>query len=70
MPEMDGYQTCQTIKKNPEWIDIPVIFLTANTEKESEAKAFTSGAIDYIKKPIESNQVISTINKHLPDLSM
>lgn len=66
MPEMDGYQTCQSIKNNPEWIDIPVIFLSGNTDKESTAKAFTSGAIDYIKKPVDSNHVISTINKYLP----
>ena len=65
MPEMDGYQTCAEIKKNQQWDNIPVIFLTGNTDQESENKAFAAGAVDYISKPIAPATVISRVNAHL-----
>jgi putative two-component system response regulator len=65
MPGMDGYQTCAEIKKNPQWVNIPILFLTGKTDQESEEKAFAAGAIDFIKKPIAPATVIAKINAHL-----
>jgi len=65
MPEMDGYQTCVEIKKNPLWTEIPIIFLTGKTDQESEAKAFDYGAVDFINKPIAATTVLARIKTHL-----
>lgn len=52
MPEMDGYETCRRLKADPLLQDIPVIFVSALTETDAEAKSFTLGAADYLTKPI------------------
>ena len=51
MPDMDGYEVCGRLKADPETASIPVVFLTARTETEDEAKGFELGAVDYIHKP-------------------
>jgi len=53
MPEMDGFQVCKRIKANPALRDIPVIFLTALNDSESENTGLSLGAVDYITKPIK-----------------
>ncbi len=65
MPEMDGFEVCKKLKDNPLTKDIPVIFLTARTETEDIMKGFNLGAIDYITKPINSDEVIARIKTHL-----
>ncbi|MCF6249712.1 MAG: response regulator [Methylococcaceae bacterium] len=65
MPDMDGYQTCIKIKKNPLWTSIPIIFLTGKTDQEAEAKAFDFGAVDFICKPITPATVKARIKTHL-----
>ena len=65
MPEMDGYQTMEEIKLNPETCDIPVIFLTADTEHESEMKGIRMGALDFITKPFEESVMLGRIEKVL-----
>ncbi|CAK0757693.1 two-component system, HptB-dependent secretion and biofilm response regulator [Gammaproteobacteria bacterium] len=52
MPEMDGFETCRRIKAMPAWCDIPVIFLTSESETEDEAYGLGLGAVDYIAKPV------------------
>ncbi len=51
MPEMNGYEVCSRLKSDDLTRDIPVIFLTGQTEIEDETKGFTVGAVDYIHKP-------------------
>ncbi|MCL2202737.1 MAG: response regulator [Defluviitaleaceae bacterium] len=51
MPEMDGYAVLSELKASPQTTDIPVIFLTALTDSQSEAKGRAMGAVDYIRKP-------------------
>jgi len=65
MPDMDGYQTCIEIKKNSQWAQIPLIFLTGKTDQDSEAKAFEFGAVDFITKPIVPTTVSARIKTHL-----
>jgi putative two-component system response regulator len=52
MPGMDGYAVCRELKANPLTKDVPVIFLTARSQEDDEARGFELGAVDYITKPI------------------
>lgn len=65
MPEMDGYQVFQRMKDSESLRKIPVIFLTANTEQESEVKGLKMGAMDYITKPFSPMVMQSRINRIL-----
>lgn len=65
MPEMDGYETLERIKLDPNLGDIPVIFLTADTELTSEVKGLKMGALDFITKPFEEAVMLSRIEKVL-----
>src|SRR5271168_182658 len=65
MPEMDGYEVCTQLKRNPETRDIPVIFLTGQTEVEDETKGFGVGAVDYIHKPFSPTVVQARVRTHL-----
>ncbi|NET89849.1 MAG: response regulator [Kamptonema sp. SIO1D9] len=65
MPDMNGIEVCQKLKANPEYREIPVIFLTASNEQEDLVEAFESGAADYICKPFRSAEVLVRIKNHL-----
>jgi sigma-B regulation protein RsbU (phosphoserine phosphatase) len=65
MPEMDGYEVCRRLKADPETRDIPVIFLTSQTEAEDETKGFEVGAVDYIHKPFSAAVVKARVRTHL-----
>ncbi|MBB5326641.1 SpoIIE family protein phosphatase [Tunturiibacter gelidoferens] len=65
MPEMDGYEVCTRLKLDPETRDIPVIFLTGQTEVEDETKGFDVGAVDYIHKPFSPAVVKARVQTHL-----
>jgi len=65
MPGMDGYEVCRKLKAERAWAKIPVIFITAMTEVQDEAKGFEVGAIDYIMKPISPPIVQARVRTHL-----
>jgi len=65
MPEMDGYEVCTQLKLDPATRDIPVIFLTGQTEVEDETKGFDVGAVDYIHKPFSPAVVKARVHTHL-----
>lgn len=65
MPVMDGYETITELKKIDAYKDIPVIFLTAQTELHEKTKGFQLGAVDYITKPFEVGEVRSRVETHL-----
>jgi adenylate cyclase len=65
MPDMDGYEVCARLKADPETASIPVVFLTARTEAEDEAKGFELGAVDYIHKPFNPTVVRARVHTHL-----
>jgi serine phosphatase RsbU (regulator of sigma subunit) len=65
MPGMDGYEVCTRLKNDPQTKDIPVIFLTAQTETEDETRGFEVGAVDYIHKPFSPAVVKARVNTHL-----
>jgi len=65
MPEMNGYEVIEKLKSNESTADIPVIFLTANIDPESEVKGLELGAIDYITKPFSRELLLKRIEVHL-----
>ena len=65
MPEMDGYEVCTRLKEAAGTRDIPVIFLTGQTEIEDETKGFAVGAVDYIHKPFSPAVVKARVQTHL-----
>ena len=65
IPKMDGYEVCQRLKENPKTRHIPVIFLTAKSLEEDEARGLDLGAVDYITKPISLPIVRARVKTHL-----
>ena len=65
MSDMDGFDVCKIIKSNPLTSNIPVIFITALDDIESEAKGLDMGAVDYITKPFNAKVIRSRIRNHL-----
>ena len=65
MPGMDGYEVCTRLKSDPATRDVPVIFLTGQTEIEDETHGFDVGAVDYIHKPFSPAVVKARVNTHL-----
>ncbi len=65
MPEMDGFTTCERLKADPETHDIPVIFMTALTDIVDKVKGFEVGAVDYITKPFQQEEVLARVTTHL-----
>ena len=65
MPEMDGYEVCKRLKSSEEVAHVPVIFLSALNETPDKVKAFKSGAVDYISKPFQLEEVHARVQTHL-----
>jgi len=65
MPEMDGYQTMQVIRGNPEFRRLPIIALTAKAMKGDREKCLDAGASDYLAKPVNTEQLLSALRMWL-----
>lgn len=65
MPEMDGFEVMEKIRKNSERADIPIIFLTADSDAETESRCLEEGAADFIAKPFVLNVMRSRISRIL-----
>jgi two-component system sensor histidine kinase/response regulator len=65
MPVMDGFEVCRQIKADPNWRDIPVIFLSAADDKELIIRALDSGGIDFITKPFSHAELICRVRTQL-----
>ena len=65
MPGMDGFETCRRLKHNPATQSIPVLFMTALSETIDKVNGFNMGAVDYITKPFQLQEVLSRIHTHL-----
>jgi CheY-like chemotaxis protein len=77
MPDMDGIEVCQRLQADEATRSIPVIFITARTNKESKLEGLAVGAVDYITKPIDLDETLArvqtqlrvvTINREMVDL--
>jgi signal transduction histidine kinase len=65
MPGIDGFETCQQIKANPETANIPVIFMTAISDTPYILRGFSVGAVDYIVKPLQREEVNARVRNHI-----
>ena len=65
MPGMDGIETCKCIKANPEWSHIPIIMMTAADELSKKLAAFRAGAVDFVTKPVQPEEVQARVQTHL-----
>jgi PAS domain S-box-containing protein len=65
MPNMDGFEVSKRLKANERTRDIPVIFISSADQILDKVKAFSSGGVDYITKPFQSEEVIARIETHL-----
>lgn len=65
MPDVDGYEVCRQLKKQPHTQSIPVIFITALGSEIDEGKGFEMGAVDYIAKPLHPIVVKARVKTHL-----
>ena len=65
MPEVDGLEVCQTLKKNDSTKNIPVVFLSASTEIETKTQAFDLGGDDYITKPFYVQEVLIRVKNQI-----
>ena len=65
MPDMDGYEVCRRLKNNSTTANIPIIFLSALTDTQSEHIGLELGAVDYISKPFSPMIVLARVKSHL-----
>ena len=65
MPGIDGFETCNQLKQNPVTHEIPIIFMTALCDTVDKVKGLTLGAVDYITKPFQTEEVLARVNVHL-----
>ncbi len=65
MPEMDGLEVCRQLKLSPDTWDIPVIFLTARADTEDIIRGFQTGALDYICKPFQKEELLVRVHTQL-----
>lgn len=65
MPGMDGYELCQRLKAEPATRDIPIIFLSALRDTGDKVRGFSLGAVDYIAKPFQPEEVLARVHTHI-----
>jgi DNA-binding NarL/FixJ family response regulator len=65
MPGLDGFATCAQLKATPACRDVPVLFMTALDQSDEKVRAFESGAVDYIIKPVHVPEVLARVAAHL-----
>ncbi len=65
MPHMDGFQTCEQLKADPNLATIPVIFMTGLTDTNSILKGLNAGGVDYLTKPVNPSELLARIKVHL-----
>jgi two-component system, sensor histidine kinase and response regulator len=65
MPDVNGIEVCRQLKSDPKTSKIPVIFLTASNETEHLVEAFRVGAVDYVTKPFQAEELLARVRTHL-----
>ncbi len=65
LPDISGIEVCKILKSDARTKDIPVIFVTVASDKKSLVEGFQAGAVDYISKPFEKEEMLARINTHL-----
>ncbi len=65
MPGLDGFETCQILKANRGFEDVPIIFMTGFNESEHVVRALAAGGVDFVTKPIEMDELFARMRVHL-----
>ncbi len=65
MPDIDGFEVCKQLKANPKTAEIPIIFMTSQTDPQSLVKAFNAGAGDYVQKPFNEEELKARVRVQL-----
>lgn len=65
MPGMNGFEVCKIIRSEKEMSKVPIIFLSAESERESILKGFEVGAQDYVTKPFDTRELLARVKTHL-----
>ena len=65
MPEINGIELCQVVRNDPNWSDLPVVFLTTHTDADIVNQVFSVGADDFVSKPIVGPEVVARILNRL-----
>lgn len=65
MPGLDGFETCRRLKAIKTAKDIPIIFMTSLTDVEDKVRGFEAGAVDYVTKPLNQEEVLARVKTHL-----
>jgi DNA-binding response OmpR family regulator len=65
MPGIDGFETCNRLKSDPDTAHIPVLFMTALSELDNLLRGFGEGAVDYLVKPIRPPEVLARVDVQL-----
>jgi DNA-binding NarL/FixJ family response regulator len=65
MPGLSGFETCRRIKQHPEWLHIPVIFMTGLSETAHIVEGFAAGGVDYVVKPVRTQEVLARLGTHV-----
>ncbi|MEN6586756.1 MAG: response regulator [Sulfuricella sp.] len=65
MPGIDGYEVCRRLKADPRTCDVPVVFLSAQHETEDKVQGFKLGAVDFVAKPYQPDEVLARVRTHI-----
>ncbi|MBK4730756.1 response regulator [Oxynema sp. CENA135] len=65
MPDMDGLEICEKIKADPNYQDIPILFLSASEDEDHLVTAFQKGAADYLRKPFRTVELLARVKTHI-----
>ena len=65
MPDLDGFEVCRRLKASPVTAHIPVIFVSALTETEDKVRGFALGAVDFVTKPYQREELLARVRTHL-----
>lgn len=65
LPDLTGYEVCQQLKADPNTSEVPIIFISAKTELFDKMKGFEFGAVDYITKPFQPQEVLARVQTHV-----
>jgi len=65
MPGIDGYETCRRLKEDPDTRDAAVIFLSSLDDTKDKVRGLQVGAVDFVSKPFQSEEVVARVNTHL-----
>lgn len=65
MPDMDGFEVCRLLKEEPQLRNVPVIFVSALSETQEILKGFDVGAVDYVTKPFQREELLARVHTHI-----